>query len=77
MLEHKTTQASSFECGSSSSSSIAHMEECVKELDCSQKTMLKLFSDLSDDFRATIETIKVETVEMKMQINLMKQAVGN
>ncbi|TYK15006.1 uncharacterized protein E5676_scaffold45G00400 [Cucumis melo var. makuwa] len=39
--------------------------------------MLKLFSDLSDDFRATIETIKAEMVEMKMQVNLTLRAVGN
>ena len=67
----------SFEHGSNSSSSVAYLEECVEELDCSQKTMLKLFSDLSDDFRGTIETIKVEMDEMKVQVNLMIQAVGN
>ncbi|KAA0038224.1 reverse transcriptase [Cucumis melo var. makuwa] len=39
--------------------------------------MPKLFSNLSYDFRATIETIKVEMFEMKMQVNLTMQAVGN
>ncbi|TYK03491.1 uncharacterized protein E5676_scaffold121G001100 [Cucumis melo var. makuwa] len=53
------------------------MEECVEELNCSQKTMLKLFSDLSDDFRATIETIKVKMVEIKIQVKLTMRAMGN
>ncbi|TYK09702.1 uncharacterized protein E5676_scaffold447G001170 [Cucumis melo var. makuwa] len=53
------------------------MEECIEELACSQKTMLKLFTDLSDHFKATIKTIKVEIAEMKMQVNLMMRAVGN
>ncbi|KAA0062358.1 uncharacterized protein E5676_scaffold313G002600 [Cucumis melo var. makuwa] len=32
--------------------------------------MLKLFSDLSYDFRTTIEIIKAEMAEMKVQVNL-------
>lgn len=50
------------------------MEEHVNELDSSQKTMLELFSDLPDDLRVTIETIKAE---MKIQVNLTMRAVGN
>ena len=40
-LEHKVAQEGSFERGGDSMSSVAHIEECVEELDCSQKTMLK------------------------------------
>lgn len=77
-IEHKTAQAVSFELENSSSNSVAHMEEHVKELDYSHKTMLKLFSDLSDDFRATIvETIKTKMVEMKVQVNLTMWALAN
>ncbi|KAA0032968.1 uncharacterized protein E5676_scaffold482G00360 [Cucumis melo var. makuwa] len=51
------------------------MKECIKELDYFKKTMLKLFSNLSNDFRAPIETIKAEIIEMKMQVNLTMQAM--
>ena len=37
--------------------------------------MLKLFSNLSNDFRASIETINAEIIEMKMQVNLTMQAM--
>ena len=53
------------------------MEERVVGLDCSQKTMLKLFSNLSDNCRATIEIIKVEMAGMKMQVNLTMQTMDN
>ncbi|KAA0067615.1 uncharacterized protein E5676_scaffold174G00210 [Cucumis melo var. makuwa] len=39
--------------------------------------MLKLFSDLSDDFRATTKKIEVEMAKMKMQVNLTMRVVGN
>ncbi|TYK02288.1 uncharacterized protein E5676_scaffold18G00960 [Cucumis melo var. makuwa] len=77
LLKHKTTQVGSFELGSSSLSSVAHMEERIEELDYSQKTMLKLFSDLSNDFIAMIETIKTKMADMKMQVNLTMRVVGN
>jgi len=76
-LEHKTTRPGSFERGDSSTSSVAHMEERVEELDSSHKVMLKLFNDLTDDFRTTVEAIRAEMAEMKTQGNLTMRAVGN
>ncbi|XP_038886935.1 uncharacterized protein LOC120077114 [Benincasa hispida] len=57
----------SYKRGDSSMSSATHMEECVEELDSLQKNILKLFNDLTDDFRATIDAIKAEMAEMKSQ----------
>lgn len=61
------------ECGGSFESIVAYMKGCVEELDIiTQKTMLKFFSE---DFRTTIEAIKVEMAKMNIWVNLTMQAV--
>ena len=43
------------------------MKGCVEDLDINtQKTMLKFFGDLIEDFRTTIEAIKVEMAKMNI-----------
>ena len=56
-LEERVTRSNSSERGGSSESSITHMEGRAEEIDITQKTMLKLFSDWSKDSKTTTPKI--------------------
>lgn len=67
----------SSKCGGSPNSSVAHIEDHVEEVDDLQKTMLKLFNKLAEDFVTTIDTIKGEMIEINTQVSLTMRAVEN
>ncbi|KAA0055407.1 uncharacterized protein E5676_scaffold1428G00300 [Cucumis melo var. makuwa] len=54
-LEGTVGRTGSHERGDSSTGSVAHIEERVQELDNSQKTLLEMINDMSEDFRATLD----------------------
>jgi len=76
-LETKAARPSSFERGDSSSNSVAHMEERVEELDSSQKAIIQMVTDLSEDFRAALDVVRTEIADVSTRVNLTMRAVGN
>ncbi|KAA0034901.1 uncharacterized protein E6C27_scaffold103G00290 [Cucumis melo var. makuwa] len=54
-----------YERGDSLSGFITHMEERVSELDSSQKTLLEMINDMSEDFRATLD-VRNEIADVKV-----------
>ena len=65
------------ERGDSSSSSVAQMEEQVMELDNSQKNMLEMINDMTEDFRATLDVVRNELAEVNTRVNLTMRALAN
>ncbi|KAA0053817.1 uncharacterized protein E5676_scaffold352G007420 [Cucumis melo var. makuwa] len=60
-----------------SSGFVAHMEERVNELDSSQKTLLEMINDMSEDFRATLDVVRNEIVDVNARLNLTMRAIAN
>ena len=56
---------------------VAHMEGRVKELGGLQKTMLKLFNELVDEFRTMIDGIRGEMAETNTQVSLTMRDIEN
>ncbi|KAA0066144.1 Endo-1,4-beta-xylanase A [Cucumis melo var. makuwa] len=54
----------------SSSGFAAHMEEHVSELDSSQKTLLEMINDMSEDFRATLDVVRNEIADVNARLSL-------
>ncbi|KAA0046578.1 senescence-specific cysteine protease sag39 [Cucumis melo var. makuwa] len=53
------------------------MEECVNELDNSQKTLLEMINDMSEDFRATLDVVRNEIADVNARLNLTVRAITN
>ena len=67
----------SYERGDSSSGSVARMEERVMELDNSQKDIMEMINGMSEDFRATLDVVRNEIVEVNTKVNLTMRALAN
>ncbi|KAA0051361.1 uncharacterized protein E6C27_scaffold55G00850 [Cucumis melo var. makuwa] len=59
-----------YERGDSSTGSVAHIEERVQELDSSQKTLLEMINDMSEDFRATLDVVRNEIADVNARLSL-------
>ncbi|KAA0054245.1 uncharacterized protein E5676_scaffold45G00610 [Cucumis melo var. makuwa] len=59
-----------YERGDSSSGFAIHMEECVSELDSSQKTLLEMINGMSMDFRATLDVVRNEIADVNTRLSL-------
>ncbi|KAA0064070.1 uncharacterized protein E5676_scaffold111G001630 [Cucumis melo var. makuwa] len=66
-----------YERGDSSTGSVAHIEERVQELDSSQKTLLEMINDMSEDFRATLDVIRNEIADVNARPSLTMRAMAN
>ena len=66
-----------YERGDSSSGSVARMEERVMELDNSQKDIIEMINGMSEDFRATLDVVRNEIVEVNTKVNLTMRALAN
>lgn len=76
-LKTKATRPNSFERGENSSGSVSHMEERVEKLDSSQKAIIQMVTDLSEDFRAALDDIRTEVTGVSARVNLTVRMVGN
>ncbi|KAA0050738.1 uncharacterized protein E5676_scaffold726G00120 [Cucumis melo var. makuwa] len=63
-LEVNVGRIVNYEYGDSSSGFVAHMEECVNELDNSQKTLSEMINDMSEDFRAILDVVRNENTDV-------------
>ncbi|TYK28468.1 uncharacterized protein E5676_scaffold629G001010 [Cucumis melo var. makuwa] len=66
-----------YEREDSSSGFAVHMEERVNELDSSQKTLLEMINDMSEDFRVTFDVVRNEIADVNARLNLMMRAMAN
>ncbi|KAA0033331.1 uncharacterized protein E6C27_scaffold845G001500 [Cucumis melo var. makuwa] len=66
-----------YELEDSSSGFAAHMEERVNELDSSQKTLLEMINDMSEDFRATLDVVRNEIADVNTRLSLTMRAMAN
>ncbi|KAA0066694.1 uncharacterized protein E5676_scaffold384G00210 [Cucumis melo var. makuwa] len=66
-----------YERGDSSSGFAAHMEERVSELDSSQKTLLEMINDMSEDFRVTLDVVRNEIADVNIRLSLRMRAMAN
>ncbi|KAA0057471.1 uncharacterized protein E5676_scaffold216G001550 [Cucumis melo var. makuwa] len=76
-LEGNVGRTVKYEYGDSSSSFVAHMEECVNELDNSQKTLLEMINDMSEDFRATLDVVRNKIADVNARLNLTIRLMAN
>ncbi|KAA0049646.1 reverse transcriptase [Cucumis melo var. makuwa] len=76
-LEGNIGRTVNYEYGDSLSGFVAHMEERVNELDSSQKTLLEMINDMSEDFRATLDIIRNEIADVNSRLNLTVRAIAN
>ncbi|KAA0066681.1 uncharacterized protein E5676_scaffold384G00030 [Cucumis melo var. makuwa] len=76
-LEGTVGRTGSHERGDSSTGSVAHIEERVKELDSSQKTLLEMINGTSEDFRATLDVIRNEIAYVNARLSLTMRAMAN
>ncbi|TYK00114.1 senescence-specific cysteine protease sag39 [Cucumis melo var. makuwa] len=76
-LEGNVVRIVNYEYGDSSLGFVAHMEECVNELDSSQKTLLEMINDMSKDFRATLDVVRNEIADVNARLNLTVRAIAN
>ena len=56
---------------------VTHIEECVIELDRSQKTIMEMINDMSKDFQATLDIVRNEIIDVSMRVNLTMQVMAN
>ncbi|TYK23114.1 uncharacterized protein E5676_scaffold142G001050 [Cucumis melo var. makuwa] len=63
--------------GDSSSGFAARMEERVTKLDSSQKTLLEMINDMSQDFRVTLDVVRNEITDVNARLNLKMRAMAN
>ena len=47
------------------------------ELDNSQKNMLKMINNMTEDFRATLDVVRNELAEVNTRVNLTMRALAN
>ncbi|TYK01359.1 uncharacterized protein E5676_scaffold29G00450 [Cucumis melo var. makuwa] len=66
-----------YERGDSSTDSIAHIEERIQELDSSQKILLEMINDMSEDFRATLDVVKNKIADVNARLSLTIRAMAN
>ncbi|KAA0050696.1 9-cis-epoxycarotenoid dioxygenase NCED6 [Cucumis melo var. makuwa] len=66
-----------YERGDSSSGFAAHKEERVNELDSSQKTLLEMINNMSEDFRATLDVVRNEIADVNTRLSLTMRAIAN
>ncbi|TYK14476.1 uncharacterized protein E5676_scaffold186G001430 [Cucumis melo var. makuwa] len=76
-LEANVGRIGNFEYGDSLSGFVAHMEGRVNELDSSQKTLLEMINDMSGDFRATLDVVWNEIVDVNIRLSLTMRAMAN
>ncbi|KAA0062485.1 uncharacterized protein E5676_scaffold325G00830 [Cucumis melo var. makuwa] len=76
-LEGKVGRTSSHKLRDSLTSFIAHIEECVLELDSSQKTLLEMINGMLEDFQATVDVVRNEIVDVKTRLNLTMRTMAN
>ncbi|KAA0036436.1 uncharacterized protein E5676_scaffold360G001010 [Cucumis melo var. makuwa] len=76
-LEANVGKSVNYEYGDSSSGIVAHMEERVNELDSSQKMLLEMINDMSEDFRATLDVVRNKIADVNTRLNLTMQAMAN
>ncbi|KAA0062696.1 uncharacterized protein E5676_scaffold132G00060 [Cucumis melo var. makuwa] len=56
---------------------LEHLEEHVNELHSSQKTLLEMINDMSEDFRATLDVVRNEIIDVNTRLNLTMRAIAN
>ncbi|KAA0049873.1 senescence-specific cysteine protease sag39 [Cucumis melo var. makuwa] len=66
-----------YERGNSLSGFAAHMKERVSEPDNSQKTLLEMINEISEDFRATLDVVRNEIADVNVRLNLTMRAMAN
>ncbi|KAA0057277.1 polyprotein [Cucumis melo var. makuwa] len=76
-LEGNIGRTVNYEYGDSSSGFVAHMEEHVNVLNSSQKTLLELINGMSEDFRATLDVVRNEIVDVNARLNLTMRVIAN
>ncbi|KAA0040304.1 uncharacterized protein E5676_scaffold142G004680 [Cucumis melo var. makuwa] len=76
-LEGNVGRTVNYEYRDSSSGFVDHMEECVDELDSSQKTLLEMISGMSEDFRDTLNVVRNEIADVNARLNLTMRAIVN
>ncbi|TYK28786.1 senescence-specific cysteine protease sag39 [Cucumis melo var. makuwa] len=60
-----------------SSGFVAHMKGRVNELDNSQKTILEMINDMSEDFQAILDVVRNEIADVNTRVNLTMRAMAN
>ncbi|KAA0042041.1 uncharacterized protein E5676_scaffold306G002830 [Cucumis melo var. makuwa] len=76
-LEVNVGRTGNYKRGDSSLGFVAHIEECVNELDSSQKTLLEMLNGMSGDFRATLDVVRNEVVDVNTRLNFTMRAMAN
>ncbi|TYK31693.1 uncharacterized protein E5676_scaffold398G00590 [Cucumis melo var. makuwa] len=76
-LEETVGRTGSHKRGDSSRDSVAYIEERVQELDSSQKTLLEMINDMSEDFRATLNVVRNEIADVNVRLSLTMRAMAN
>ncbi|TYK07348.1 uncharacterized protein E5676_scaffold202G00640 [Cucumis melo var. makuwa] len=76
-LEVNVGRTGNYEYGDSSLGFFAHMEGRINELDSSQKTLLEMIHDMSEDFRATLDVVRNKIADVNTRLNLTMRAMTN
>ncbi|KAA0062566.1 senescence-specific cysteine protease sag39 [Cucumis melo var. makuwa] len=76
-LEGNVGRTVNYEYRDSSSGFVAHMKGRVNELDSSQKTILEMINDMSEDFRAILDVVRNEIADVNTRANLTMRAMAN
>ena len=63
--------------GDSSTSSVAHIEEHLFELDSFQKTIMEMINDMSEDFWVSLDIVRNKITDVNMRVNLTIASNGN
>ena len=78
LLEERVSPTSSLGFAGSPDSSITHHKEGRgEEFNQLENTMMKLFNELADEFKTTIDGIKGDMAEMNTWIGVTMKAVEN
>ena len=73
----RRTENVTYKRGDSSSGSAAWMEEQVMLLDNSQKDIMEIINDMTEDFRATLDVVRNAIVEVNTKVNRTMRALEN
>ncbi|KAA0036720.1 reverse transcriptase [Cucumis melo var. makuwa] len=76
-LEVNVGRTGNYEYEDSSLGFFAHMEGRINELDNSQKTLLEMIHDMSEDFRATLDVFRNKIADVNTRLNLTMRAMAN
>ncbi|KAA0035567.1 reverse transcriptase [Cucumis melo var. makuwa] len=76
-LEGNVGRTGSHGRGDSSMGTVAHIEERVQELDSSQKTLLEMINNMSEDFQVTLDVVRNEITDVNARLNLTVRAMTN